>query len=115
MRIGAMKGRYHHEFNREEIKEDLAYLFEHLKKVRLKEFTDWYLPSALKMKRIFTIGDLYFNPYSRCKRRGYKVNDAMLGDQIKVHWRLQYNIGDFVMYKYFGTRRNVDIDMPFVL
>lgn len=107
------EGRYHHEFNREEIKDDVNYLFKHLKEVRMKEFNDWYIPSALKMKRIFTIGDLYFNPYSRCKRRGRKVNDAMLGDQIKVHFRLQYDIRDFIMYKYFGTRRNVDIDMPF--
>ncbi len=115
MRIGAMQGRYHHEFNREEIKDDVAYLFKHLKDVRLKEFNKWYIPSSLKMKRIFTIGDLYFNPYSRCKYRGWYVNDAMLADQIKVHFRLQYDIRDFIMYKYFGTRRNVDIDMPFVL
>ena len=64
---------------------------------------------------MFTIGDLYFHPYKRAKKRGRQLKDAFDADQIKVHWRLQYSKGDFVMYKYFNTRRNVDIDMPFVL
>jgi len=107
------EGIYSHQFNRDEIKDDVEYLWNDMKKRRLGEFRNWYLPSHYRMKRMFTIGDLYFNPYKRAKKRGRMIKDAIDADQIKVHWRLQYDKGDFIMYKYFNTRRNVDIDMPF--
>jgi len=110
----AYEGKYHHQFDREEIKGDVEYLFDYHRRWVIKDFGSWYLKVRANYRRAFTFGDLFLNPYWRVRRRGRYFDDIIVnGDHVKRNWYVAHSKPHFINMKYFGTRYNVDIDMPF--
>ena len=119
MCIGPMQGLYDHEWTPEkmaELRANLKFLFHHMTAVRLKDFHSWWLPQRRRMKNLYTIGNLFFNPYMRCKKRGRWIKDAIDAEQLKIHNEVAKDFKSFIMYKYWCGRRNVEhFDYPYVV
>lgn len=110
-----MQGKYHHEYDREEIKGDVDYLFDYHHRYVIRDFALWFRKLGRNYRRAFTIGDLFLNPYWRARRRGrYLSHIIKHGDNVKRNWFVGTSKSEFISLKYFGTRYNVEIDMPFV-
>lgn len=116
MCTGPMQGLYHHIYDQKEV-DTLKRIQDNLyirHKAYLNQFLIWYIPSKYKIKRLLTIGDLYFKRYYPSRKRARLIRDAMSGDNLEILNYYSRTKRLWIYYKYQGERYNLDLEQPYI-
>jgi heme/copper-type cytochrome/quinol oxidase subunit 2 len=110
------EGMYHHIYDEKEVanlKQIQINLLDWQRRKSIDLFLNWYIPCKYRIKRVLTIGDLYFKRVYRPRKRARLLKEAMSGDNFIMIFRYSHHIRLWTYFKYQGERYNLDLERPY--